>query len=591
MTDSKTAKSRAWFFPTSPRSPYKIKPELQLLKEVSHLPWSRDEGQLEFSKLLFKARSFEGGGSRSEPTFSARDRTRAPQMLGLVVKTGRGASTKLKLTNAGEEFLQLGESEEAPFFLNQVAKVQFPSAFHSAGGFSEMDCRPLTVALKILLTVGPVTKEEFGLFILTCIRHEHVDSAISGIQEFRQKIRREAPGISKKQRKDDLINLRVEEVYASDIAAGHTSLREGGGNFIATKRQTLIQDYADSSFRYLLATGLFRIEPHGRTFSVVESKRDFAQSLVDELGLGSTYSDFTPHDYAEAYLGSTLEPRLSALAPEVQAKKVRQLLRESNTPNSKAEEAIAELLTEPRGYKRELLVDSVYAEKRLESLTAKSVQLVENRSTVTAQILETFQEIVSRESGMLDKPLFFEWNTWRAFTALNDAINVIGNFRCDAEGNPLGTASGKQPDIIAEYQSFWLAVEVTLQRGHKQYEAESESITRHVGEFQARLRESGDARPIFGVFIAPKINETVLNYLMTQANMNSTIYRGPVKIAPLDLADFQQFVSRQAGLLTTNSEKLRIALDAVFDASLVGGGDEPGWFDSVSETFRNLELA
>lgn len=132
---------------------------------------------------------------------------------------------------------------------------------------------------------------------------------------------------------------------------------------------------------------------------------------------------------------------------------------------------------------------------------------------------------------------------------------------------------------------------MTLQRGHKQYEAESESITRHVGEFQARLRESGDARPIFGVFIAPKINETVLNYLMTQANMNSTIYRGPVKIAPLDLADFQQFVSRQAGLLTTNSEKLRIALDAVFDASLVGGGDEPGWFDSVSETFRNLELA
>lgn len=591
MTSEETATTRAWFFPTSPRSPYKIKPELEMLKKVEHLPWTRDAGQAAYAKLLAAASSFEGDISAEEPTFSARDRTRAPKILGLVEQVGRGAGATLKLTSAGNQFLELDEDEETAFFLNQVSKVQFPSAQHNARGFSQMNCRPLTIALKIMLTVGAMTKEEFGLFVLTCIREEQVQQSIDDLFKFRKSIQEAKPGIDRKATKDRLINEKIAQVYQDDIARGNTALREGGSNFIATKRRTLAQDYADSSFRYLLATGLFRIDPQGRTFSIVDSKREIAETLIDDLGLGSSFEDFNPRTYTQDYLGNTREPRIRVFSESFQLARLEGLQSLRGEASDEANKQKSKLVSIPEGYNRENFIEALAADQTKRSLQDKSVQLVTNRSAITPEILETFDEIVSRESGMLDKPLFLEWNTWRAFTALNDALEVIGNFRCDTEGNPLGTASGKQADIVAEYASFWLAIEVTLQSGHKQYEAESESITRHVGSLQARIREAGDMRPVFGVFIAPKVNETVLNYLMTQANMNSSIYKGPVRIAPLNLEDFKLFVAKHGEVESTSSIKLHQALESVFTSDLVTSGNEPIWFQNVSETFRELELA
>lgn len=590
MPNEETASTRAWFFPTSPRSPYKIKPELELLKQVENLPWTRDKGQARYAQLLAEAATFEGAISSEEPTFSARDRTRAPKILGLVEQVGRGSGATLKLTPAGQQFLKLEEKQETAFFLNQIAKVQFPSAQHSARGFRQMDCRPLTVALEIMLSVGAVTKEEFGLFILTCIRENQIQSSIDEIHTFRSAIKRATPGLERKALKDKLMNDKVASVYAEDIARGNTGLREGGRDFIATKRRTLAQDYSDSSFRYLLATGLFRIDPHGRTFSIVESKREFAKSLITELGLGSSFGKYAPDLYTQEYLGNPAEPEISQFGESAQLQKLKDIVEIKPNIHSELATYTSQLKSIREGYKREIFTEGIAEEHTRASLAAKSVQLVTNRSTVTPDILHTFDEIVSRESGMLDKPLFFEWNTWRAFTALNDALSVIGNFRCDSEGNPLGTASGKQADIVAEYETFWLAIEVTLQSGHKQYEAESESITRHVGTLQAQVKDAGDTRPVFGVFIAPKVNETVLNYLMTQANMNSSIYKGPVKIAPLNLDDFKSFVSKHSDVESTSSGKLHDALESIFQKDIVTSGNEPFWFENASETFRTLEL-
>ncbi|WP_138275767.1 AlwI family type II restriction endonuclease [Rhodoluna limnophila] len=591
MPSEETALTRAWFFPTSPRSPYKIKPELELLKQVEDLPWTRDKGQAKYAQLLAEAATFEGAISSEEPTFSARDRTRAPKILGLVEQVGRGSGATLKLTPAGREFLTLEEKQETAFFLNQIAKVQFPSAQHSARGFRQMDCRPLTVALKIMLSVGAVTKEEFGLFVLTCIRENQIQTSIDEINAFRLAIRQAAPGLERKALKDKLMNDKVASVYAEDIARGNTGLREGGSDFIATKRRTLAQDYADSSFRYLLATGLFRIEPHGRTFSIVESKRNFATNLIADLGLGSTFSEYPPEHYTQEYLGNPAEPEITEFSESTQLRRLNEILQVKATLSSEMAIHTKNLKEISEGYKRELYIEGIAEEHTKASLAAKSIQLVTNRSSVTPEILQTFEEIVARDSGMLDKPLFFEWNTWRAFTALNDALNVVGNFRCDSEGNPLGTASGKQADIVAEYETFWLAIEVTLQSGHKQYESESESITRHVGTLQSHVRDTGDTRPVYGVFIAPTVNETVLNYLMTQANMNSNIYKGPVKIAPLNLEDFKSFFAKHGDVESTSSERLHNALESIFQEDLVKSGNEPLWFENAKETFRALELA
>lgn len=51
MSESKTSRSRAWNFPTSPRSPYKLQGELQLLKAFDGRVWDKNT-QLEFAKSL-----------------------------------------------------------------------------------------------------------------------------------------------------------------------------------------------------------------------------------------------------------------------------------------------------------------------------------------------------------------------------------------------------------------------------------------------------------------------------------------------------------------------------------------------------------
>ena len=590
MTNSETAKSRVWFFPTSPRSPYKLKAELELLKSVSHLPWSRDKGQLKFAELLRQDPTYEGSASAADPTFPARDRTRGPKMLGLIDVTGSGSNSVLRLTEAGEKLLTLTDFEEQTLFLNQVAKVQFPSRQHKSRDFLAMNCRPLAITLEILLQVGSITKEEFGLFVISTTRPEQVTSSVESLKEFRRKISLAAPGLARKELRSQLVDEHISKIYAEDIAKGNTLLREGGTNFIKTKRQTVTGDYADSSFRYLLATGLFKIDRHGKTFSILESKRELSKSLVSELGLGSNYLNYQDDEYVDSYLGTLAEPSTTMFSLASQTAALEELLRENDTHQSENNALLAEFKTLKNGVDRELFYLSVEKEKREGIILERAVELVRNREASSIEITDFFDEITSRNSDLIDKPLFLEWNTWRAMTVLNDALQVTGNFRTDTDGNPIGTAAGRQPDILVEYSDFWLAVEVTLTSGAKQYEAESESITRHVGQLQANLIAEGDVRPIFGLFIAPKVNETVVNYLLVNSRMNSRAYKGPVKIVPLELERFKSLVDINKHLETTSSRKLKETLDQMFELPTAVTGDEQGWLEDTGSHLGELSL-
>jgi hypothetical protein len=590
MNKKETASSRVWFFPTSPRSPYKIRAELELLQSVSHLPWSRAQGQAKFAALLAQAKNFQGEISAKEPTFSARDRTRAPKILGLVEQNGKGENATIALTGAGERFLTLSESEEAAFFLNQIAKVQFPSAQHSGRNFESMSCRPLTITLAIMLRIGSLTKEEFGLFVLPCVNASEVEVSVNKLTSFRETIKKDSPGLGRKKKKKELIDERIKEIYAKDIEAGKTLLREGGTNFVLTKTQTL-RDYADSSFRYLLATGLFRIEPHGKTFSLLESKKKIAADLIKDLGLDSTYDEYNPRTYTSHYLGNPREPAITLFSKESQTSRLLPKLETGGFSLAQVSE-IRKVFSEiVLGFERENFLNNLDTDQKIDAISKQSAELVKRRAEVTPEILQMFKDITSKEAELIDRPLFLEWNTWRALTTLNDALEVVGNFRCDTDGNPLGTASGKQSDIVAEYKDFWLAVEVTLMSGHKQYEAESESIVRHVGKLQAERIEKEDARPVFGLFIAPKINETVVNYLMTTARMKSKIYKGPVRIAPLPLEGLQHFLACNQMAKFTSSQHILELLSSVFEEELLIAGDEPAWLEKINDKFSALSIS
>lgn len=84
-------KSKTLFFTTSPRSPLKMIPEIQVLSAYfDGKIWNTDT-QVAFIKKLAESSGFEGQGSAKNMALSARDRiTRAPKALGFVDLKPRG---------------------------------------------------------------------------------------------------------------------------------------------------------------------------------------------------------------------------------------------------------------------------------------------------------------------------------------------------------------------------------------------------------------------------------------------------------------------------------------------------------------------
>ena len=117
---------RMLFFTTSPRTPFKMIPEIELLDtNFSGQKWNK-VSQIEFMNLLSKEGFFNGNGSKNNLDLSARDRiNRAPKSLGFV-----RLNPSIKLTEVGNLFITSKRKEE--ILLRQLLKFQRPSPFHTA---------------------------------------------------------------------------------------------------------------------------------------------------------------------------------------------------------------------------------------------------------------------------------------------------------------------------------------------------------------------------------------------------------------------------------------------------------------------------
>ncbi len=124
------ALARTWFVTTSPRNPAKLRQELELLSRFDGKNWwERDKQgqpihQLEFARLLGENEFFEGSIERNL-AFAARDRLRAPQMLGFAYVD---EARILRITPAGWQLVRNEHVNE--LFLRQLLKWQFPSWQH-----------------------------------------------------------------------------------------------------------------------------------------------------------------------------------------------------------------------------------------------------------------------------------------------------------------------------------------------------------------------------------------------------------------------------------------------------------------------------
>ena len=505
--------SKLIFVTTSPRTPAKMIPEIELLDtHFAGQKWKTDT-QRAFMELLKEENFFNGQGAK-DPAFSARDRiNRAPKALGFVI-----LAPKISLTPAGTKLVNSKRKDE--IFLRQLLKFQVPSPYHKPSEKSaEFWVKPYLELFRLVRHFGSLKFDELMLFGLQLVDYRKFDEIIQKVNKFRT-AKAQNEGNYKKFRKEYL-DKELREIYADDIIAGNTKTRETNdtsiSKFLKTKASNM-RDYADACIRYLRATGLVNISHIGKSVSIAPEKIQEVDYFLEHTNREPVFID-NEKEYIN-YLGNAEIPTLLSDNRELLEQKIASEFPEIHINNEMSLQQLKDIFADELEKRKEQILD--------DQVTAiKDYRLFD-------EINSTFDQIL--DNSLYDTPLMLEWNTWRAMTML-DGGNIKANLKFDDFGNPMSTAQGNMADIVCDYGDFGLTVEVTMQGGQRQYETEGEPVTRHL----AKVKRETD-KPAYCLFIAPNINEACIAHFYALHKMNISYYGGKSTIVPLPLSVFLKMV-------------------------------------------------
>lgn len=548
-------KNKALFFTTSPRSPSKMIPEIKLLSEkFGGRKWDKNS-QIEFMELLAQTDFFEGGGSKKDKAFSARDRiTRAPKSLGFI-----NLKPYIELTEAGREFIFGKRPQE--IFLRQLLKFQIPSPYHVPTKAVKFFVKPYLEIMRLIRDLHGISFDELKIFGMTLTDYRNYDSVLEKIRSFR------ATGGRYEEKAYNVLNDILKEIYSEDIEAGRTKTRETADaslkKFLQTKRHN-VRDYADACFRYLRYTELFAISQRNRSIEVYPDKVKDLDFILETVDRNPVFIRET--ESYKKYLFDSATPRLYS---DDRANAIDSLMRISDyTKNQLAAMSMVELKD---------LRDSIVSSRRDAKIKAEVEEI--KSYALYSEIVDTYNEIIS--DGYYDTPLMLEYNTWRAMTML-DGGEIKGNFKFDDAGQPLSTAAGNMADIECDYGDFVLAVEVTMQRGSRQYESEGEPVARHFGQIKKRT-----GKETYCLFIAPTVNKACLAHFFALNKMEIAYYGGRTKIIPLDLEQFMKLVDNSYNYeRRPTAQELKFFLDEVIRQE-ENSANELEWAEKIQDCVTN----
>lgn len=504
------------FFTTSPRTPAKMIPEIQLLHQnFSGQLWDIAT-QEAFMDKLAESDFFEGKGSPADKAFSARDRiNRAPKALGFV-----DLKPYVELTEAGNAFVYGKRPQEV--FLRQLLKFQLPSPFHTenkniAGTFY---IRPYLEILRLVQALEHITFDEFKIFAVQMTDYRKFDMIKDAILQFRES--QEQNRGQYKRFVNQVWENQILAIHGDRIAAGKTRTRGTADGslkkFILTQKGNM-RDYADACFRYLRYTGLISIAHQNRSISIFADKLVEVNFLLETVERDPVFVD----DF-DGYKGHLFASGSPILYGDNIENTIDVLMRLGSFTRR---DLMGKSLEELKDLRDEMI------KQHKDAVIHKQVAEIKSYA-LYSEIIDTFNEIIS--DGYYDAPLMLEYNTWRAMTML-DGGDIKGNFNFDDNGQPLSTAAGNMPDIECDYGDFSLSVEVTLQLGQRQYESEGEPVARHYGQLKKR-----SGKETYCLFVAPSINPATLAHFYGLNHLSIALYGGKSKIVPLELDQFMRLV-------------------------------------------------
>lgn len=549
--------SNILFFVTSPRTPFKMMPEIRLLVDnLSGKPWDKTT-QEQFATLLAKSNVFYGQ-AKNDKGFSARDRiNRAPKALGFI-----DLKPKIKLTPAGDLFINSSRPHE--IFTRQLLKFQLPSPFH-IDNKNNYYIKPYLEILRLIYDLDNLSKDEIKMFALQMVDYRKYDEIKQQIIEYRQRAKTfDRSQMSYRTFKDNEFNAVIAKIYKDELdkISSSVDIKE-----FVTKKKSNMRDYADACFRYLRATELVTVNKQGSYLTISSEKKKEVEYILNTIN--RVPSKFASEKEYKEYLYNPLLPVLAIDNKD----ELTNILVSYGLPK---EEISYKTIFELQNIK-----EQVIEEKKAQKIK-EEVQELKSFSNFD-DIINLYKDIVNNE--VVDQPLMLEWNTWRALAMLDDG-QIKGNFKLDSSGMPLNTALGNMPDIECIYKDFDMIVEVTMSSGKRQYEMEGEPVARHLGELKTKDGRPKD-RNAYCLFIAPTINEATLAYFYTLHHSKVKYYGGRSKIIPMSLSDFINLLhvakKHQNKLSSTVLMKY---LEKLCQKAL-NAEDEEEWYIAIQESTNN----
>ncbi len=553
--------NRMLFFTTSPRTPFKMIPEIELLgNNFSGQKWNK-VSQVSFIELLSKEGFFNGKGSKNNLDFSARDRiNRSPKSLGFV-----SLNPTIKLTEVGNLFVTSKRKEE--ILLRQLLKFQLPSPFHTepTQGNNDFWIKPYLEILRLIYHFGTLSFDEIMLFGLQMTSYKMFDDIVKMIDEFRinkTKNQGKYKQFKAKIQEDIILRLFDEEINKGQIKTRESN-EKSIKKFVLTKASNM-RDYTDACFRYLRSTGVVNISQRGRSLSIAKEKIPDVEFILSTIDRNPIFID-DEEKYTEILYNSKL-PMLYTDNEDVLINKLAEY----------TDMSLLQIKKLSLNEKKEILFEAI-EDKKQNILNQQIVNIKDYQQY--DDIMATFDDI--EQKNVLDIPLMLEWNTWRAMTML-DGGTIKANLKFDDNGTPMSTAQGNMADIFCDYNEYGLTVEVTTAGGQKQYEMESEPVSRHLAKYK---KETG--KDAYCLFIAPKINEACIAHFFMLHKMNIAFYGGKSVIVPIDITTFRKMLTDSYKADYQPSSK---QVKSLFDYSLEIAqkvDNEVDWYSKVTKKALN----
>lgn len=567
---------RAWNIGnTTVRNPYRLKDGLRVLRDSPvHGNLEGREAEDRFARLLRDAGVLTLPRLDKNPDADVSDMGRkwraALSQLGFIrdkreAKDAIPATESGKLDNSapysitpnGNRLLSASTvAAEQEVFLRSIAAIQIPSILEPRG--TGQVFKPLMATLQLLQILESrhleaiLTFEEVSWFVQVTWGGDDLGEVADRISAFRS-----ARAMADNKREFD-------RSFMERHIKPHLQGQELG---------TLV-DYADTNIRYLKATGL--LSAHGRGIALTPYRAETIRQLIDE-------SVIIADD--QAYLEVLGIGLHLPTDDEVQALRVVRLLEDEIRKYGETPlESIASGLDI-----RDITQTRLHLEEQL--MRARERVYAAEQKAAWQDIAKVLHSLATaRREGIPrgEAPAYLEWALWRAFLAINSLENrpwQARRFQVDQDFMPVGTAPGRGPDMIFEFPTYVLVVEVTLTSSSRQEAAEGEPVRRHVADVVLRHAAGDQSRPIYGLFVANDVDSNTAETLRIGTWYDKDDVRMPLRIVPLTLPQFTALFEHgfeRGGL--THAEVERILLHCLADRN----ADGPQWKRLIDVFIRSV---